>query len=91
MKKTLFVTAFLFLSVLAFAQRPMPPLPVKDSIPPKPVIKQYVLVMSEADLNNLVDFIVNIDIYSDKGRTNFLASLNRKIVIIPVAVDSLKK
>lgn len=106
MKKTIIFAALSLITACGFAQVQNTPYRAEDSVDmskgntgkmatapvlvPNPVVKQFAIVLSEADLIKLYDFITNADIYSDKGRQNFLANLDKHVVLLPTPAATAK-
>lgn len=69
------------------------PWPKKDSVA-KVVPQQaptYILILSQADKEALYNFILDADVYSEKGRQNFLRNLDQKVRLLAMVPDTTKK
>ena len=93
MKSALFLIALLFIGLQAFSQKAKnwSSDSVKSSVgiahqdtthlPDSSTI--YAIILTGPELVSIFQFIANGDIYSDKGKANFLEALKQKIHIIP--------
>jgi len=93
MKKVIIFTAFAFLTISAFAQTK------KDSTQKgngetavgnfaPPASRQFFILLDETEIHALYDFITNADIYSEKGRAQYLAFLDKHVHEVPKRMDT---
>lgn len=85
MKKTILSFALTLLAFSSFCQ-------TKDSAKqePKNVQIRYVAVFSPEDIQDLTMFMHNLDMYSDKGRTDIVSKFLNKFRIVQIP-DSVSK
>jgi hypothetical protein len=90
MKKTILFTALALITFTGFAQVKKDP---SKSEPPKvtaPAPKQFVIILSEAELAGLYNFIQSADDYSPSGRQKYLQELDKHVKEIPQLTDTTK-
>lgn len=56
-----------------------------------PAAPQFVLILNQAEIAELYNFIRNADLWSEKGRLAYLEALDKKFAILPSEVDTAKK
>lgn len=84
MKKSILLIAFLAASIIGFSQAK------KDTVVSTEP-KMYIILLSGPELDYLRNFILNGDIYSDKGRQVYLDKLFSKLYEMPAIADTAQK
>lgn len=106
MKKTAILLSLALASLAGFSQKKVPllPHPTENPWPKKdtpavshvPTSKSavptmYALILTQEDKDALYAYILEADVYSDKGKQNFLRNLDLKMRLLSVSADSTKK
>lgn len=86
MKKVLFAILILSATIANAQSKPMPK-PV-DTVKPQPL---FVAVFNKDELGDFLNFLNNVDLYSDKGRQTYIDMFKKKVTVLTPPENEKKK